>query len=151
LAILGVLGFLGRDSITPKIFDKIFGISDYVLSEITKRIDSGYSGTFVFRPDSKEKRGQLYFYAEAGQPVKVTLNASLIGNGKFNILVDGEPWEREIPHDQPFYRSVHADITKRLKFDIEPGGNVHTLQFQVLSLGSDAVIVVDSLVLVYNK
>lgn len=150
---LSLLAYLGNNSLTPKILDHILGLSPYVLKEvlvnINRQVDSGYSGTFVFTPNSTNNSAQLLFYAERGQTVRVTINANSIGSkpSTIRILVDKVPWGdvRELP-----INFVHSDITDKLKFD-EPGADLHLLQVIPEKLGKDAVISLDCLVLVKNK
>jgi len=148
--IAGTIGFLGRNSFAPKILDQIFGLSAYVLTEITERVDSGYSRTFIFTPNSMDKNCDLLFFAEKGQPVKVTINGTSRGSklSTFKVFVDNAPWEhaRELP-----FNIVHADITDKLKYDQPPGANIHILRFIPAQLEEDALIVLECLVLVYNK
>lgn len=147
--IVALIGFIGRNSFAPKIIDEIFGLSPYVLTELTKRVDSGYSGTFIFAPNSREKNTQLFF-AEKGQTVKLTINSNSIGSkkSKFKAYIDGELWGgiRELP-----FNLVHGDVTDELKFDREPGGNIHALRFVPDQLEEDALVIIECLVLVYNK
>jgi hypothetical protein len=149
-AMVVVIGFIGRNSFAPKIVDEIFGLSTYVLAEITKRVDSGYSGTFIFAPKSPDKNAQLLFFAEKGQSVKVTINGNSLGSkrSKFRVFIDNTPWgdSRELP-----FNLVHGDVTDKLKFDVEPGGNIHVLRFVPNPLEEDALILIECLVLVYNK
>lgn len=150
LALIGVIGYFGRNSFAPKIVDGIFGLSTYVLAEITKRVDSGYSRTFIIAPNSMDKNFDLLFFAEKGQPVKVTINGTSRGSelSTFKVFVDNAPWEdtRELP-----FNMVHGDITDKLKYDQPPGGNIHVLRFIPGQLEEDALIVLECLVLVYNK
>lgn len=147
--LVGLIGFWGRNSFAPKIVDHVFGLSDYVLKEISERIDSGYSDTFIFEPDSKNKGGQILFFAEKGQTVKVTLQGNSLGPkpSKFRMFIDNTPWgaSRELP-----IKIVHGDITDKLKFD-EPGASIHVLKIVPEPLEKDSLMLIDSLVLVYNK
>lgn len=144
-----MIGFIGRNSFAPKMVDEVFGISKYVLEEITKRVDSGYSGTFVFAPNLPNQNAQLLFYAEKGQTVKVTIKGNSLGSNpsKLKVFIDNAPWGdfRELP-----FHLVHGDITDKLRFD-DPGANIHVLRLVPNQLGEDALIVLDCLVLVYNK
>jgi len=147
-AILVVLGLIGRNSFAPKIIDQIFGLSNFVLTEITKKVDSGYSGTFILAPTSKDRDAKLLFYAEKGQTVKTTIKANQLGSmhGKLKLFVDNNSWcERELP-----YQLVHGDITDKLKFD-EPGANLHVLRLVPGQMEENALVILECLVLVYNK
>jgi len=148
-AIISVIGFLGRNSFAPKVIDGIFGISNHVLKEITKKVDSGYSGTFIVTPDMKEKNMQILFFAEKEQTVKITIKGNFLGTepAKFRTFIDNQPWgnSRELP-----YVLVHGDITDKLKFD-EPGANLHVLKLIPEELGENYLMVLDCLVLVYNQ
>lgn len=148
-ATLGLIGYLGRNSFAPKILDEMFGISKYVLKEISKKVDSGYTGTFIFAPDAVNRNQQLVFYAEKDQIVKVTLKAQATGSqaSKLRILIDKVSWdgERELPIE-----ITHGDITDRLKFD-DPGANLHFLKPSPVQLQKDTIMVIECLVLVYNK
>jgi hypothetical protein len=146
----GLIGYLGRNSFAPKIIDEMFGISKYVLKEIDKKVDSGYTGTFIFTPDAVNKTQQLVFYAEEGQKVKVTIKAHATGPqaNKLRVLIDKVPWaeDRVLPIE-----IIHGDITKLLKFD-DPGANLHFLKpSPVEELQKDTIMVIECLVLVYNK
>ena len=146
----GAIGFIGRNSFAPKIIDQIFGLSTYVLAEITERVDSGYSRTFIFALKSTDKNCDLLFFAEKRQPVKVTINGTSRGSelSTFKVFVDNAPWEdtRELP-----FNIVHADITDKLKYDQPPGANIHFLRFIPAQLGEHALIVLECLVLVYTR
>lgn len=146
----GAIGFIGRNSFAPRFVDEVFGLSTYVLTEITKRVDSGYSGTFIFAPNLTDKNTHLLFFAEKGQPVKVTIKGSSRGSkpSKFKVYIDYLPWGDARESD---FNIVHADITDKLKYDIEPGGNIHVLKFIPDQLEEDTLIVLECLVLVYNK
>jgi len=149
ITVIAVVGFIGRNSFAPKIIDEIFGLSDYVLEEITKKVDSGYSGTFIITPSSTDRVTQLLFFAEREQTVKVTIKGNSLGSApnKFRLLIDNKPWGdiRDLP-----YTVVHGDITDKLKFD-EPGANLHVLKLIPEQLGEGSLLVFDCLVLVYNK
>lgn len=152
MAVGTIIGVIGRHSFTPKIIDQAFGISPYVLSEISKHVDSGYSATFIFSQDSKPN-AQLQFFAEKGQTVKVTISGNASGSQRrvFKVLIDNVPWEGD--RDLPF-NLVHGDITDKLRWDIPPGGNVHALRFlpgRLENDSKDSVAVFDCLVVVYNK
>jgi hypothetical protein len=148
-AVGAVIGVIGRNSFTPKIIDQAFGISRYVLSEISKQVDSGYSATFIFSQNSRPN-AQLQFFAEKGQTVKVTISGNALGSQPtvFKVLIDNVPWEGD--RNFPF-NLVHGDITDKLRWDIPPGGNVHALRFLPGKLENDSVVVLDCLVVVYNK
>lgn len=148
--LFGFLGWLGKSSFTPWLVDRVFGVSKYVLEEVTKRIDSGYADTFIFSLSAAETKSQLLFYAEKGQRVKLTINANSTGQRPtmFRVYIDGSPWESA--RQAPFH-IVHGDITDKLRFDTEPGGDIHSLKFIPVDLKADAWIVIDALVLVYNN
>jgi hypothetical protein len=46
---------------------------------------------------------------------------------------------------------MHADITKILRFDTAPGGDIHILKIVPSFTSNDSFAVVDCLVLVYAK
>jgi hypothetical protein len=148
-AFFGLIGFLGRGSFAPRVLDELLGLSKYVFSEISKKIDSGYSGTFIFSPNAVNRNSQLIFFAEKGQTAKLTIKASSLGSkqSKIRLFIDNTPWgaTREIPMDV-----VHGDITEKLKFD-EPGAGLHYIKVIPDQLEKDALVLVDCLVLVYNK
>jgi hypothetical protein len=147
IALVAVIGFIGKNSFTPKIIDSMFGITDYVFSQLTKRVDSGYSKTFIFAPGSHSDNF-LRFYAEEGQSVKMTIVAHAVSTEplSFRVIIDGRPWGS--PRSIPF-EIVHGTITKLLHFDIEPGGNLHTLSFVPDNLKQDSIVVIECLILVY--
>jgi hypothetical protein len=151
VALAALIGLIGRNSFTPIIIDEMFGISEHVKKEIMLRVDSGYSRTFVFSPGVADDRNQLIFYAEDGQPVKVSINGYSRGDSDtgFRILVDNSPWEgvRELPFNS--FHMANINITNKLKFDQPPQGNLHALKFVPERLEEDSLIVLECLVLVY--
>lgn len=153
MVIIGFLGWAGNKSLTPKLFDHVFGLSNYVLAQIStqisKKVDSGYSVTFIFAPNSINKDAQLLFYAEKEQIVEVTINGNLRGAKakKLKIFLDNHKWidGRELP-----IKIVRGDITDKLKYD-EPGANLHILKVVPDELEEDTLIVIECLVLVKNR
>lgn len=148
-AFLAIIGFIGRDSFAPKIIDEIFGLSNYVLAEIQKRVDSGYSSSFILTTKNRDQNTQILFYAEEGQTVHVTWNASSLGPNpvKLKVLVDNSLWQES---ELPDY-IVQGNVTEQLKFNIKPGANIHHLRFVPVNLDDESIVVIDSLVLVYQQ
>jgi hypothetical protein len=141
-----LLGFLGKSSFTPLIIDKVFGITDHVTNEIVKKIDSGYSNTFILSPKDARQDATILFYAQHGQMVRATINSA--GRGaptKFQYFVDNMPWNPGASS------ATHADITNILRFDMAPGGDIHVLKIIPSFSSNDSFAVVDCLVLVYSR
>jgi hypothetical protein len=148
IALVAAIGFIGKNSFTPKIIDSMFGITEYVFKQMTKRVDSGYSKTFIFAPGSHCDDNTLRFYAEEGQSVKMTIDAHAVSPEtlSFRVDIDGKPWES--PRTIPF-NIVHGTITKYLRFDVEPGGDLHTLRFVPDNLKNNSIVIIQCLILVY--
>ncbi len=146
-AIAIFVGFLGREGLTPQFLDKAFGLSDYVLKQVSRRVDAGYSSGMIFDNANRLPR-QILFYAMKGQTVKVTLNASAVGNASLLGSIDGQKWERVGKIPDGF---VQSDITEKLRFDAGVGDNVHSITIAPGILDPDAVITCDCLVLVYRQ
>ena len=151
--VAGLVGFLGRSSYTPRAIDKLFGLTEYLEVQLaTRRVDSGYSKVFIFSGSTASDDTQLMFYAVPSQPVKLTICASATGPPlTVKVLLDGELWTSfKTP-----YNIVQGDVTKKLRFDVPPGENVHTLKFIppgiVAKQSASDVAVVECLVMVYKS
>lgn len=160
--LLGVFGFIGKGSYTPIIFDKLFGLTEYVNKEaarqfdneinaMSEKVDSGYTESIIIPYDEagKWKAGRtVLFYAQPGQRVKVSLFGSASGLSVLVTEIDG-PGKNLTPESR--FSLSHADVTKRLCFDCDPGGEIHKVRFIPKNLKKGDFIVVDVLVLVYRK
>ncbi len=167
--ILGLIGWIGHNSYAPKIIDQLFGLSNYIqkieddrvqaaLTQFRKRVDSGYSATFVFskKADGGIGTGKIMFSAASGQTAKLTVHAYSIGAPGITvrILVDDLPWSE--PREVPF-TFVGLPITQALRSDIDPGGDSHfvrivpTNPMDIAKLPSDAAVIADCIVIVSNE
>lgn len=149
MTFMSLFGRMGKFSYTPKILDELFGFSQYVLKETARKVDSGYCGNISFTPSEKPKNSEVLFYAQSGQIVRITIKATARGSSItcINISIDGVPWcqETELP-----YQIVQGTISDKLRFDREPGGDIHVVRFAPSLMALDAEISIDCLVLVSN-
>jgi len=157
VAIFGTLaaliGFAGRESFAPRAIDQLFGISTYVGNTINKRVDSGYSHTFIFRPtkdDSARNNNDTELLFDAGKKQFVYLTVLSIKNGsrdlKYRIMVDGADF-REVTAEKDQFQEI--DITGKLKPDRNPY-HIHELKVLPKDIKVGEVLVVRCLVLVSN-
>jgi hypothetical protein len=124
-----------------------------ITSDVTKRlcdyIDSGYSKTFVFSPDSPPDDNFIIFYARAEQEVEINIIAnSTNANSNFRILIDNKEWGdlRNFP-----YNLMQGKITSLLRYDTAPGGNLHVIKFIPEGLSQEEYAIIDAVVIVKNS
>ena len=127
--------------------------------KIAQRIDSGYSRTIVFAGKEMIPGGTtsisstdraMMFYAEVGQDVHATVHAySDAPQSKLRILVDNQTWQPSIESSLPI-AVTHANITDKLRFDTQPGSNLHVISFTPDGLQGTGKMVVQVTILVYN-
>lgn len=139
-----------KQPLVGEVLDSVFHVTSYIQKQISKRVDSGYSGSFII--DSRTKTlNQILFFAHQTQGADLSITA-VARNPKgtlINVFIDGEPWWKG-PLENAFVR-VHIDITNKLKYDVRPAGDIHSIQFIPENISSDALIVVDSVVVVHNQ
>jgi hypothetical protein len=162
--LLGVVGFIGKGSYTPIIFDKLFGLSEYVNKEaarqfdkeidsMSEKVDSGYTESIAIGYDQAgkwKKSRVMLFYAEQHQRVELYITGSTGGSSTLTTKID-ESQKNLTPGSS--FTLFRADVTKRLCFDCTEGGsgNIHKVQFTPKNLQKGDLIVVDVLVVVFSK
>jgi hypothetical protein len=138
--------------VDAKSIDGKLGLSAHltpkIMAEIVKKVDSGYSKSFIIRGDEPQPDTTLLFYSEDGQSVRLVMDASAYGSSpmKLRVLIDNNPWiEKELPFQ------IHlANITQHVRGDAE-GGDIHVLRVVPVNLRADSTAVIQSLVLVANS
>ena len=152
-SVMILIGIAGRSSFTPLIFDQLFGITSHVEKQISIKIDSGYSATFIFEPRRnleseggtiiRKVNNTLLFHAQLGQRVTVTLRFynPYPDEDFLRITVDQTSWGLK----EDF---VKLDITQKLQSEL--GADLHVVRIVPLMKDSENPTVVDVLILVHK-
>lgn len=114
----------------------------------SSRIDSGYAHSIVLKADdTRDFPNLLMFHARDDQDVFLTVLATSKSHGtSLRIAVDNvDLW----PDAQPLPVMAHdLRITDKLRFDVPPAGNVHTVRFTPEALAGQVLI--EAIVLVHD-
>lgn len=124
-------------------------IAEQIGRSIGAHVDSGYTKTIVFSERAPAEDNFLIFYARPEQQVEVTILASAtVGSeAKFRVTLGG----RAFGEPRPFpFTLVQGTITEHLRFDAEPGANLHILRFQPVDFAEGDRAVIQCVVLVKN-
>lgn len=115
----------------------------------SEHVDSGYTRNIVFSQSASGDDSVLTFYARKEQEVELTIIARAPNGSqtKFRIVVDRRAWGE--PRKFP-YTMVQGNITEHLRFDAEPGGNLHTMRFVPIDFTESDRAVIECVVLVRN-
>jgi hypothetical protein len=90
----------------------------------------------------------LIFYARRDQKVEATILSEGIGSdAKMRMILDGKTWGEPLALPLTLF---NVDITEKLRYDIPPGGNLHTLRFIPETSNDEFSAVIDSVILVKN-
>lgn len=128
IATIALFGFIGTylvpGSLPAKLFDHVFGISDYVtqrvrsdlFSELGGQVDAAYTKVFLLTPDEvapaagtgvirrrplanadrSEEKHLLTFFSRSGQRVCLARSsAARAVQGSFYLKIDGNPWPND--------------------------------------------------------
>ncbi len=128
--------------------DKKLGLSAFIMGEIVKNVDSGYSKSFILLGSDPTTDTDLLFYSQRGQVVRIVIEAVARGpqSPKIQVLIDNSLW---LEKDLPF--NVHlADISEHIRPDAE-GGDIHVVRVVPIGLTQGNVAVLKCLVLVANR
>ncbi len=140
-----------RTFVNAETIDEKLGLSAHltpkIMGEVVKKVDSGYSRSFILRSDDPTSDTDLLFYAEPGQVVRLVMKAEAYGpKPKIQILIDNVPWlEKEVP-----FQINLADISEHVRRDAE-GGNIHVMKVVPRDVTSGSTTVLQCLVLVANR
>ena len=124
-------------------------ISEQIARSLSEHVDSGYTKTIVFSERAPADDNFLIFYARPEQEVEVTIlaTATVGTEAKFRVTLSGRAWGE--PRAFP-YTMVQGTITEHLRFDAEPGANLHVLRFQPIDFLESDRAVIQCVVLVRN-
>jgi len=123
-------------------------IAENIIKSIGDRVDSGYTKTIIFSEESRPNENFMIFYARSDQKVEATILAKAFGSdAKLRVILDGKTWGE--PLELPL-TLFNVDITKKLRHDIPPGGNIHMLRFLPEPPKDEFNAVIDSVILVKN-
>ena len=145
-----------RDQLLKDTMFKVLLLTEENKTDITaeisrslgEHVDSGYTKTIIFSQEAAADSNFLIFYARKEQEVELTILATATGSqAKFRLILDGSTWDE--PQEFPYYQ-VAANITEHLRFDREPGGNLHRMRFQPVDLNESDRAVIELVVLVRN-
>lgn len=155
LSIVTIIGIILRDSLTPRLIDAAFGISEHVGKELSKNIDSGYSQFFQISGTSRRKY-LTTFYADEGQKVSVTVTGHAVvpltnPPVPVQVFVDKKLWTTIwIPDPDSSYR-YNGDATEDLNFKDPPSKGMHEVRLVPPELANGEEVFVRTLVLVRNN
>jgi hypothetical protein len=158
LSLLSIIGFALRDSLTPRLLDAAFGLSDHVQETVATRlannIDSGYSQLFQIT-STPGRKYLTTFYAKQGQKVHVTVTGHAVSQLKkspipVKVIIDKVPWTTIwIPDPDSSFR-YNGDVTAHLNFSDPQLADVHEVRLVPEALGDGEEVFVRTLVLVQN-
>lgn len=123
-------------------------ITETVRNEITKRVDSGYSRTFILRPNDRTAENVLPFYAERDQHPMISVESSNSGGDPADVQVavqiDGGLWKSgDGTFHTPGFVPLKLDPDRQM-------GNVHDIRFAVKQPPDNGAVIIKCVVLVYN-
>lgn len=148
------LALLGEFFIDADWVDRRLGLSkkvaEGVRAELVKKVDSGYSRTFIFRPGETTAENVLSFYAERGQTAKIsiTTEASHPDDVRFEVRIDGLLWSYR---EQTLFKgNFNTPELSPLTFRPDQG-SFHEAIFVIKRLYEGERFIVKCVVLVYNN
>lgn len=137
--------------VSARTVDEKLGLSAFltpkIMGEIAKKVDSGYSRSFILRGSAPTPDTSLLFYSEPGQIVRVVIEGDVYGpHPKIQVFIDKDLWLEE---ELPFHTHL-ANITEHVRSDAE-GGDIHVMRVVPIGLTRESTAVLQCLVLVANR
>lgn len=124
-------------------------IAEQIARSSGQHVDSGYTKTIVFSPEASGDDNFLIFYARKEQEVELTIlaTATVGSQAQFRVVLDRRAWGEPRPFP---YTLVQGNITEHLRFDADPGANLHVMRFVPVNLKENERAVIECVVLVKN-
>jgi hypothetical protein len=145
--------WLARSFVSAKNIDDKLGLSAFltpkIMETITKKVDSGYSKSFILRGNDPTADTNLLFYSEPGQVVKVVMRGSeyVPHQARVRVLIDNTVWkdDKELPLDI-YLSNVPNELLSR-----SDTGDIHVMHIVPVGLARESTLVLQCLVLVSNR
>src|SRR5262245_8838359 len=144
--------WLARGFVNARNIDDKLGLSAFltpkIMGEITKKVDSGYSKSFVLRGDDPTADTNLLFYSEPDQVVKVVMKGVEYppDAAKVQVLIDNTLWkEKDLPLE------IYLSSFPREILSGSDTGDIHVMRIVPAGLSAKSTLVLQCLVLVSNR